>query len=47
MSGEHFSVSLTGVGSDSAVMVARCFTEGVGGTPEKQPEFTFETNHTK
>lgn len=47
MSGKHFSVSLAGVGSDSAVMVAHRFTGGVGGTPEKQPEFTFETNHTK
>lgn len=47
MLGEHFSVNFTGVGRDSAVMVAHCFTGGVGGTPEKQPEFTFETNHTK
>lgn len=47
MSGEDFSVSFTGVGSVSDVMVAHCSSGGVGGTPEKQPAFTFETNHTK
>jgi len=40
-------VGFTGVGSDSAALVAHCSSREVGGTPKKQPEFTSKTDHTK
>lgn len=40
-------MGFTGVGSDSAALVAHSSSREVGGTHEKQPEFTLKTNHTK
>lgn len=45
--GGDFLVGFTGMGSDSAALVSHSSSREVGGTHEKQSEFTSKTNHTK